>query len=119
MSKSVSPSMSSTQTEDARLAVVSSGAFAVNGEGQTAQQVNPDNINFAANIIDWLSDDTGLVDLRTKAVTNRPLKQLEDNERAIIKYANVFIPILLILLYGFIRKQRYLKKKQNWLQGDY
>jgi len=106
-------------SNNARIAVISNGSFAVNGEGQGAQQVNPDNLNFAANIIDWLSDDTGLVDLRTKAVTNRPLKQLEDSERALIKYLNVFVPILLILIYAFIRKQRYLRKKQNWLQGNY
>jgi len=104
---------------DARLAVVSNGDFVTNGEGQRAQQVNQDNINFAANIIDWLSDDTGLVDLRTKGITNRPLVQLEDSERALIKYLNVFLPILLILVYAFIRKQRYLRKKQNWLQGNY
>jgi gliding-associated putative ABC transporter substrate-binding component GldG len=107
------------RSNNARIAVVSNGTFVVNGEGQAAQQVNPDNLNFASNVIDWLSDDTGLVDLRTKAVTNRPLKQLEDSERTIIKYLNVLLPILLILIYGFIRKQRYLRKKQNWLQGNY
>jgi gliding-associated putative ABC transporter substrate-binding component GldG len=104
---------------DARMAIVANGDFVINGEGQQAQQVNPDNINFAANIIDWLSDDTGLVDLRTKAVTNRPLEQIEDGEKALIKYLNVFLPIFLILIYAFIRKQRYLRKKQNWLQGNY
>ncbi len=103
----------------ARMVVVSNGDFIVNGAGQNAQQLNPDNVNFASNIIDWLSDDTGLIDLRTKGITNRPLKQLEDGERAVIKYANVFAPILLVLIYAFIRKQRYLKKKQNWLQGNY
>ena len=103
----------------ARMVVVSNGNFIVNGTGQNAQQLNPDNVNFASNIIDWLSDDTGLIDLRTKGITNRPLKQLEDGEKAVIKYANVFAPILLILMYAFIRKQRYLKKKQNWLQGIY
>jgi ABC-type uncharacterized transport system involved in gliding motility auxiliary subunit len=104
---------------NARLAVISNGSFAVNGEGQAAQQVNSDNINFAANVIDWLSDDTGLVELRTRGVTNRPIKQLEDNEKAIIKYLNVFLPIFLILIYAFLRKQRYMRKKQNWLQGNY
>ncbi len=103
----------------AKMVIVSNGQFAVNGEGQQQQQVNPDNINFAANSVDWLADDTGLVDLRTKGITNRPLEQLEDSERNIYKYGNVFAPILLVLIYAFIRKQRNMKKKQNWLQGKY
>lgn len=104
---------------NAKLVVVHNGSFIVNGEGQQAQQLNVDNVNFVSNAIDWLSDDTGLIELRTKGITNRPLKLLEDGERAIIKYSNVFGPILLILIYAFIRKQRYKRKKLAWLQGDY
>ena len=101
------------------MVVVANGSFIVNGEGQQPQQLNPDNVNFASNAIDWLSDDTGLIDLRTKGITNRPLNQLEDSEKALIKYANAFGPIFIILIYAFIRKQRYMRKKQAWLQGDY
>ncbi len=102
-----------------KMVVVANGSFIVNGEGQQRQQLNPDNVNFASNAIDWLSDDTGLIDLRTKGITNRPLDQLEDSEKALIKYGNAFGPIFIILIYAFIRKQRNMRKKQAWLQGDY
>ncbi|UXP31394.1 GldG family protein [Reichenbachiella agarivorans] len=101
----------------AKLVVVSNGQFIVNGN--PPQQISPDNINFASNAIDWLSDDTGLIDLRTKGVTSRPIDQLEDGEREIIKYINVLVPILLVLVYALIRKQRYASKKQRWMQGNY
>ena len=104
---------------NAKLVVVNNGSFIVNGEGQQAQQLNADNVNFVSNAVDWLSDDTGLIELRTKGITNRPLKQLEDGERTIVKYANVLGPIILVLLYALIRKQRYKRKKMGWLQGDY
>jgi gliding-associated putative ABC transporter substrate-binding component GldG len=104
---------------NAKLVLIPNGQFAVNGEGQQQQQVNEDNVNFATNAIDWLSDDTGLIGLRTKGVTNRPLKQLEDTEKSLIKYSNVILPIILILVIGFIRKQRYSIKKQKWIQGNY
>ena len=45
------------------------------------QQVNPDNVNFVANAIDWMSDDSGLADLRTKGVTSRPLEAVEDGTK--------------------------------------
>ena len=105
---------------NAKMVVVPNGSFAVNGEpGQGQQQLNPDNINFASNAIDWLSDDTGLIDLRTKGVTARPLDKVEDSTRNVLKYGNVFLPILIILIYAFVRKQANNKKKQNWMQGKY
>jgi len=104
---------------NAKLIVIPNGQFAVNGEGQQQQAVNEDNVNFTTNCIDWISDDTGLIDLRTKGVTNRPLDQLDDTKRALIKYSNVVLPIVLVLVIGFIRKQRYNIKKQKWIQGNY
>lgn len=104
---------------NARMVVINNGSFVVNGEGQQAQAVNVDNVNFASNAVDWLADDTGLIALRTRGITNRPLRQLDDGERNLLKYGNMLGPILLILIYAFIRKQRYTRKKQGWLQGDY
>jgi gliding-associated putative ABC transporter substrate-binding component GldG len=102
-----------------KMIIIANGRFAVNGEGQQPQQVNEDNVNFEVNAIDWLSDDTGLIALRTKGVTNRPLDQVEDTKRNLYKYLNVFVPIILVLSIGVARRQRYLKKKQKWIEGNY
>lgn len=103
----------------ARVGVAANGTFCVNGEGQRPQQQNQDNINLASNMIDWIADDTGLIDLRTKGITSRPLESVEDSSKAMIKYGNVFAPILLILIYAFIRKQMNQRKRQKWMQGNY
>jgi gliding-associated putative ABC transporter substrate-binding component GldG len=90
---------------NAKMIVVSDADFPVNGEGQQARQIPPDNMNFIVNAIDWLSDDTGLIDLRTKEVSSRPLDQMDDSKKALIKYVNFLLPLLLILGYGFVRWQ--------------
>ena len=103
-----------------KMVIYGDGDFAVNGIGQQAQGLSPDNINFLANGIDWLSDDTGLTDLRNKAVTSRPIKkELSDSERNIVKYGNFFLPIVLILLYGFIRSQIRNRRKMKWMSERY
>lgn len=102
-----------------RMVVVSNGSFIINGPQGQQQQLNPDNVSFASNAIDWLADDTGLIDLRTKGVTARPLVQMEDGAKEIIKYGNVLVPILLLLVYAFIRKQRNNRRKQKWAAGNY
>ncbi len=93
--------------KSARLVVIGDGDFAVNakGEGQP-QPVQPDNLSLLVNSIDWLSDDTGLIDLRTKGITSRPLDDLEEGTRNLLKYGNFLVPMLFVLLYGIVRAQR-------------
>ena len=84
--------------EEAKMIVIGDGDFAINGQGQQARQLTPDNVNLMVNSIDWLSDDTGLIELRTKGVTNRPLDQIEDGKKTFLKYFNFLLPILKSLL---------------------
>nr|NQU91240.1 Gldg family protein [Bacteroidota bacterium] len=88
-----------------RIVLISDGDFAVNGEGQNAQQRQPDNVSLLVNSIDWLSDDTGLIELRTKQVTSRPLDEMEDGRRTFLKWLNFGLPLLLVLIYGIVRMQ--------------
>ena len=104
---------------NARMVVVANGAFAVNGEGQQQQQVNKDNVNLESNCIDWLSDDTGLIELRTKGITSRPLEEVDDTARNLYKYGNVVLPIFLMIFIALYRRQRFAKKRQSWIQGNY
>ncbi|MBL7865267.1 MAG: hypothetical protein JNK10_10340, partial [Cyclobacteriaceae bacterium] len=82
------------------------GDFMVSGSRQQGRSLQPDNVSLLVNAIDWLSDDTGLIDLRTKGVTSRPIAQLEDSTKTIIKYANFLLPILLVVGYGLVRMQQ-------------
>ena len=88
-----------------RMIVISDGDFPTNGEGQQARQLPLDNVNLLVNSIDWLSDDTGLIDLRTKEVASRPIDQMDDGKKALLKYLNFLLPILLILGLGMARYQ--------------
>jgi ABC-type uncharacterized transport system involved in gliding motility auxiliary subunit len=99
-----------------KMVVIGDGDFAVNEKGQ---QVNPDNISLLVNSIDWLSDDTGLIELRTKGVSSRPIRQMEDSTRTLVKWLNFLLPILLVLIYGMIRyqyrkNQRIMRMEANF-----
>jgi gliding-associated putative ABC transporter substrate-binding component GldG len=99
-----------------KMVVIGDGDFAVN---QNRQQVNPDNISLLVNSIDWLSDDTGLIGLRTKDVSSRPIKQMEDSTRSLIKWLNFLLPILLVLIYGFIRYQYRKNQRVMRMEANY
>jgi gliding-associated putative ABC transporter substrate-binding component GldG len=107
-------------TSGFKLVVFGDGDFAVNGEGQNAQQLSEDNISLMSNAIDWLSDDTGLIELRTKGVTSRPLDaSLEDGTKTLLKYLNFLLPIALIIIYGIFRFQLKRKKRNELMNTDY
>jgi gliding motility-associatede transport system auxiliary component len=103
-----------------KMVIFGDGDFCVNGEGNQAQKLADDNVNLVSNAIDWLSDDTGLITLRTKGVTSRPIKaDLEDSTKTFLKYFNFLLPIILIIGYGIFRYQMRTKKKNKWMSEDY
>ncbi len=86
-----------------KLVVFSDGEFAGAGQGKS----NADNFSLLVNSVDWLSDDTGLIDLRTKGVVSRDIDpSLEDSDKSFYKWLNFLLPIFLVLLIAFIRHQR-------------
>lgn len=76
-----------------------------------------DNINFVVNAVDWLSDETGLVALRTETITSRPLDEVSDTKKTIYQYGNTFAPILLIVVIGLVRYRIQQQKRMKWLEG--
>ena len=107
---------------ESKMVVYSDGDFAVTGGGR--QQQNPNNISFLVNAVDWLSDDTGLIALRTKSVVSRPIKQeyLTDEatgKRSMIKYLNFGLPILLVILIGIVLMQRRKAIRMKRMQEEY
>lgn len=102
-----------------RMVVFGDGDFPINGPREQARQLQPDNVNLVVNAIDWLSDDTGLIDLRTKGATSRPLRQLDDSTKILVKYGNFLLPIILVIGYGLVRMQRNRIKRLKRMSDSY
>lgn len=104
---------------NSKMIVIGDGDFAINGSGSNPRQLQKDNVNLMVNSIDWLTDETGLIDLRTKGVTSRPIKDLEDGQKTFIKWLNFFLPILLVLAYGIFRLQANRMKRIKRMEVRY
>ncbi len=79
--------------------------------GAQSRGQTPDNISLFSNAVDFLSDDTGLIDIRTKGVASRPIKEMEESEITTIKWLNFLLPILLVIIVGIIRYQRNQRQR--------
>ncbi|MBM3178034.1 MAG: Gldg family protein [Bacteroidetes bacterium] len=98
--------LGSSASAKSTMVVIADGDFPVNGPAQQARRVQPDNINLFVNAVEFLSDDTGLIELRTKGSSSRPIRQLDDSLKATLKYLNFLLPVLLAIGYGLYRMQR-------------
>ncbi len=85
--------------------VLFSDADFLSSQGRNSR-TNADNFSLIVNSVDWLSDDTGLIDLRTKGVASRPIKELEDSTVSTYKWVNFLMPLILVLVLGIYRNQR-------------
>ena len=69
-----------------------------------------DNMVFIMNSVDYLAGDKDLIALRSREITSRPLEEIEDSTKRNWKYANMLLPSILIILFGFYRMRG---EKQN------
>ncbi len=106
-----------TLPEGGKMVVIGDGDFAVSGQQGRGQ--SQDNISLLVNSIDFMSDDTGLIDLRTKGVATRPIEDLEDGTRSMYKYGNFLLPLFLVMLYGFYRMQKTRGRRMKRMQENY
>jgi gliding-associated putative ABC transporter substrate-binding component GldG len=114
------------QSPDNKMIVVSDGDIALNAvtrnEGPLPMGMNPftkykyANSEFVMNCMEYLVDNSGILDTRAKDLTLRLLdkKKLEE-ERSKWQLINIALPLLIVILFGafyqFFRKQKYQAKK--------
>jgi gliding-associated putative ABC transporter substrate-binding component GldG len=100
------PRINDSQKEN-RIVVIGDGDFA-NEENRPPR----DNILFFISLVDYLMDDVGLAEIRTKDSAEYPIEETTEGTRKLVRYVNLILPPGLVLLFGlYIWKQRKAKKK--------
>jgi len=69
----------------------------------------PDNLVFFQNVIDGLSLGSDLISIRSKGVTERPVKEISESVKTVVRYANIFGLTIMVVLFGVIRY--FLRRK--------
>ncbi|MDO8558586.1 MAG: Gldg family protein [bacterium] len=70
----------------------------------------PENIAFGLNAIDWLAENEGLISIRSKTASSRPLTFASSDEQTMVQYGIMIGIPLLAVLFGtarlFLRRQK-------------
>lgn len=104
-----------------RMVVFGDGDFPLSG--QQGRAMAQDNVHLLVNSVDWLGDDSGLLDLRTKTVTAKPLdaQYLLDEthgKRQLIKWLNVSLPVVLVILAGLLFQRRNARLRRRRMEEE-
>lgn len=69
----------------------------------------PDNLLFFQNVIDGLNFGEDLILIRSKGVTERPIKEISESAKAAVRYFNIFGLTAAVILFGLARY--YFRKR--------
>lgn len=82
----------------------------------TSQQfMVPTSLTFLLNTVDWLHDRNGLISIRSKNVQPSQLEEMTSGKRQFLKWINILLAPVLIILLGFIRW--YIRNKSKKMAG--
>lgn len=73
----------------------------------------PDNMIFFQNIVDSLSLDEDLINIRSEEISDRPIKDLSETKKVLIRYLNIFGITFLVVAFGLVRYFLRRRKKAD------
>ena len=75
----------------------------------------PDNLVFFQNVVDSLALGDDLIAIRSKGITERPLKEITESVKAGIRYANIFGLTVIVILFGLAR---YFLRRRTRIEDE-
>ena len=96
------------ESPETRILVVSDSSLAQD------ELSNPDDTVFVTNVIDWLAQDSEMIKIRNRGLSEKPIAELQPTVRQILRYANVLGVPLLFILFGLGRWQWRKARLRNF-----
>lgn len=94
-----------------RIVVVGDGNFI-----RDAYLSNPENLSFFLNTVDYLTDDLGLISIRSKSFLPSPLKPVSEASRSTIKYILILFPPVVIVATGLGYWKKTVNRRRAYLE---
>lgn len=100
--------LNEANTDNGKLIVVGDADFIKDN------MASPDNMSFFLNTVDWLIDENGLISIRSKNIDVKMLNKdilSEDaiGTRSLLKFLNVFLAPIILIVFGLLRY--FIKRK--------
>jgi gliding-associated putative ABC transporter substrate-binding component GldG len=91
-----------------RIVLVADADFIKDGAGAGS----PSNLDFVLNSVDYLMDETVLIDIRARETVFKPLREISPGARKIVRWLNILLPSFFLIIFGFVKYHRQLEKRK-------
>ncbi|HCX73522.1 MAG TPA: hypothetical protein DHM37_07380 [Candidatus Cloacimonas sp.] len=92
----------------AKIVVLPDSQFITDDAGAGAQP----NLDFVQNAVDYLASESALIEIRSRGTEYRPLKEIPTSARKIVKWINILLPSLLLIIFGILHYRAELKRRK-------
>jgi ABC-type uncharacterized transport system involved in gliding motility auxiliary subunit len=69
-------------------------------------------LDFVQNAVDYLASESALIEIRSRGTEYRPLKEIPTSARKIVKWINILLPSLLLIIFGILHYRAELKRRK-------
>lgn len=97
------PTSKSTQ-----IILVTDSDFVKEGIGANVEN----NLNFVLNSVDYLAAEETLIEIRSRQTEYKPLKEISSGMKKVVRWLNILLPSILLIIIGLIRYQKEMNKRK-------
>ena len=96
------------ESPETEILVVTDSDFIKEGAGGGVD----DNKNFFLNSVDYLAAESSLIEIRSREIAYMPLKELSNATRKVVKWLNILLPSILLILFGILHYRKELRNRK-------
>ncbi|HPR18617.1 MAG TPA: hypothetical protein PLD62_10270, partial [Candidatus Cloacimonadota bacterium] len=97
-----------TETTSARIILITDLEF-IEDSGASGMKTNTE---FVQNAIDYLASENTLIEIRSREIEYKPLKEISNGAKKLVRWLNILLPSLLLILIGILRYQKELQRRK-------
>ena len=73
----------------------------------------PGNLDFVLNSVDYLASEGTLISMRSRETEFKPLKDVSNSAKRMVKWLNILLPSFILILFGIIRYRNIINKRKH------
>jgi gliding-associated putative ABC transporter substrate-binding component GldG len=85
--------------------------------GDAIAQNAPEGLLLLQNLVDWLTLSDDLISIRSRGISDRPIAQVSDGTKTMIRIVNIAGIALVIIVFGLIRLYFRRKEREDYLKN--
>jgi len=98
-----------TETTDGKILLLADSDFIKNSAGSGVKG----NLDFVLNAVDYMASESTLIQIRSRETDYKPLKEISSGAKKFIRWLNILLPSLLLIIIGIVRYRRELVRRKH------